>query len=221
MAVVTEFDPKAFLAKIVNGVHTRERKAGDVIFVQGGKAASVFYIQSGRVKVTVRSEQKKEATVGVLESGQFFGEGCLNDGPVRMTTTRATIASVITEIPKAVMQKALATEPAFAQLFMAYLIRRNSRIEQDLMDHLFNSSEKRLARLLLLLAHFGTDDPPQVITEDINQEMLAEMIGATRQNVNKFMNKFRRLGLIKYNGHIEVNKALLNAVLHEKPEIGK
>ena len=174
-----------------------------------------FYIQKGRVKLTVLSEQGKEAVVGILEPGQFFGEGCLNGHPLRIATTTAMEECVITSITKEAMISALHTEPKFSELFMAYLLTRNSRVEEDLIDQLFNSSEKRLARLLLLLAHFGKEGTPQ----DISQETLAEMIGTTRSRVSYFMNKFRKLGLISYNGKIEVHNSLLNAVLREKPEI--
>ena len=157
--------------------------------------------------------------VGILEPGQFFGEGCLNGHPLRIATTTAMEESVTTSITKAAMISTLRSEPKFSELFMAYLLTRNSRIEEDLIDQLFNSSEKRLARLLLLLAHFGEEGRPQPILLDISQETLAEMIGTTRSRVSAFMNKFRKLGLISYNGKIEVHNSLLNAVLREKPEI--
>jgi CRP-like cAMP-binding protein len=182
-------------------------------------ADAVFYIQKGRVKLTVLSEQGKEAVVGILEPAQFFGEGCLNGHPLRMATTTAMEECVITSIAKDAMIAALHDEPKFSELFMAHLLMRNSRVEEDLIDQLFNSSEKRLARLLLLLAHFGKEGTPQPILVDVSQETLAEMIGTTRSRVSYFMNKFRKLGLISYNGKIEVHNSLLNAVLREKPEI--
>jgi CRP-like cAMP-binding protein len=161
----------------------------------------------------------KEAVVGILEPGQFFGEGCLNGHPLRIATTTAMEECVITAITKKAMIATLYTEPKFSELFMAYLLTRNSRVEEDLIDQLFNSSEKRLARLLLLLANFGKEGVPQPILLDISQETLAEMIGTTRSRVSYFMNKFRKLGLISYNGKIEIHNSLLTAVLHEKPEI--
>jgi CRP/FNR family transcriptional regulator, cyclic AMP receptor protein len=182
-------------------------------------ADTVFHIQKGRVKLTVLSGQGKEAVVGILEPGQFFGEGCLNGHTFRIATTTAMEECVLTLITKEAMIATLHAEPKFSELFMAYLLTRNSRIEEDLIDQLFNSSERRLARLLLLLAHFGTEGVSQSIPLDISQETLAEMIGTTRSRVSYFMNKFRKLGLISYNGKIEIHNSLLNAVLHEKPEI--
>ena len=214
-----EFDPKAFLAKVGAGKTILNVKKNQHVFKQGDAADKVFYIQTGRVKLTVLSEQGKEAVVGILEPGQFFGEGCLNGHPLRIATTTAMEECVITSITKEAMIVTLRSEPKFSELFMAYLLTRNSRVEEDLIDQLFNSSEKRLARLLLLLAHFGKEGRPQPILVDISQETLAEMIGTTRSRVSYFMNKFRKLGLISYNGNIEVHNSLLNAVLREKPEI--
>ena len=213
------FDPKAFLAKVGTGKTILKFKKNQHVFDQGDVADKVFYIQKGRVKLTVLSEQGKEAVVGILEPGQFFGEGCLNGHPLRIATTTAMEECVITSITKEAMIAALRSEPKFSELFMAYLLTRNSRVEEDLIDQLFNSSEKRLARLLLLLAHFGSEGVPQSILVDISQATLAEMIGTTRSRVSYFMNKFRKLGLISYNGKIEVHNSLLNAVLHEKPGI--
>jgi CRP-like cAMP-binding protein len=184
-----------------------------VVFAQGDVASTVFYIQKGRVKVVVISEQGKEAVVGILEPGQFFGEGCMNGHSLRIATTTAMEECLVTAITKTAMLAALHDQPKFSELFMAYLLTRNSRIEEDLIDQLFNSSEKRLARLLLLLANFGKEGSPQPITPNISQETLAEMIGTTRSRVSFFMNKFRKLGFISYNGKIEVNSSLLNAVL--------
>jgi CRP-like cAMP-binding protein len=155
----------------------------------------------------------------MLEPGQFFGEGCMNGHALRIATTTAMEACLITAITKAAMLTALHSEPKFSEMFMAYLLTRNSRIEEDLIDQLFNSSEKRLARLLLLLANFGKEGSPQPISPNISQETLAEMIGTTRSRVSFFMNKFRKLGFISYNGKIEVHNSLLNAVLYDKPEI--
>jgi CRP/FNR family cyclic AMP-dependent transcriptional regulator len=213
------FDPKLFLAKLGTGKTIQEYRKNQVIFAQGEVANSVFYIQKGRVKLTVLSEQGKEAVVGILEHQQFFGEGCLNGHPLRIATTMAMEDCIITSITKAAMIAVLHDEPKFSELFMAYLLTRNSRIEEDLVDQLFNSSEKRLARLLLLLANFGKDGPPQPVLAEISQETLAEMIGTTRSRVSFFMNKFRKLGFIDYNGRIEVHNSLLNAVLHDKPRI--
>jgi CRP/FNR family cyclic AMP-dependent transcriptional regulator len=214
------FDPKVFLAKVGTGKKILEYQKNQIVFAQGEIADSVFYVQKGSVKVIVISEEGKEAVVGILEPGQFFGEGCLNGRPLRIATTMAMDDSVITSITKAAMIAVLHDEPKFSELFMAYLLTRNSRIEEDLVDQLFNSSEKRLARLLLLLANFGKDGPPQPVLAEINQETLAEMIGTTRSRVSFFMNKFRKLGLIDYNGKkIKVHNSLLNAVLHDKPRI--
>ncbi|UEM17374.1 Crp/Fnr family transcriptional regulator [Bradyrhizobium barranii subsp. barranii] len=213
------FAPKAFLAKVGAGKTILKLERNQHVFEQGDVADRVFYIQKGRVKLTVLSEQGKEAVVGILEPGQFFGEGCLNGQPLRIATTTAMEECVITSITKEAMIATLRSEPNFSELFMAYLLTRNSRVDEDLIDQLFNSSEKRLARLLLLLAHFGKEGVLQPILLDISQETLAEMIGTTRSRVSYFMNKFRKLGLISYNGKIEVHNSLLNAVLREKPEI--
>jgi len=212
-----EFDPKAFLAKVGEGKMILELRKNQNVFQQGDVADTVFYIQKGRVKLTVVSEQGKEAVVAILEPGQFFGEGCLNGHKLRISTTTAMENCVITSIAKSAMIAAIHDQPKFSELFMAYLLTRNSRIEEDLIDQLFNSSERRLARLLLLLANFGKEGSPQPISPNISQETLAEMIGTTRSRGSHFMNKFRKLGLISYNGHIEVHSSLLSAVLHEKP----
>jgi CRP/FNR family transcriptional regulator, cyclic AMP receptor protein len=213
------FDPKVFLAKVGMGKAILGYRKNKIIFAQGEVAESVFYVQKGRVKLTVISEQGKEAVVGILEPGQFFGEGCLNGRPLRIGTSMAMEDCVITSITKDAMNAVLDGEPKFSELFMAYLLTRNGRIEEDLVDQLFNSSEKRLARLLLLLANFGKAGPPRPVLAAISQETLAEMIGTTRSRVSFFMNKFRKLGLIDYNGTIKVHNSLLNAVLHGKPHI--
>jgi CRP-like cAMP-binding protein len=213
------FDPKEFLAQVGEGKTILEFRKDEVVFAQGDVASTVFYIQKGRVKVVVISEQGKEAVVGILEPGQFFGEGCMNGHSLRIATTTAMEECLVTAITKTAMLAVLHDQPKFSELFMAYLLTRNSRIEEDLIDQLFNSSEKRLARLLLLLANFGKEGNPQPISPNISQETLAEMIGTTRSRVSFFMNKFRKLGLISYNGKIEVNSSLLNAVLYDKPEI--
>ena len=213
------FDPKAFLAKVGEGKTIVEYLKDQVVFAQGDVADTIYYIQKGRLKVVVISEQGKEAVVGILEPGQFFGEGCMNGHALRIATTTAMEACLVTVISKPAMLAALHSEPKFSEMFMAYLLTRNSRIEEDLIDQLFNSSEKRLARLLLLLANFGKEGNPQPISLNISQETLAEMIGTTRSRVSFFMNKFRKLGFISYNGKIEVHSSLLNAVLYDKPEI--
>jgi CRP-like cAMP-binding protein len=213
------FDPKAFLAIVGEGKTILEFHRDQVVFAQGDVADAVFYIQKGQVKVVVISEQGKEAVVGIFGPGQFFGEGCMNGHAVRIATTTAMEECLVTAITKTAMLAVLHEQPKFSEMFMAYLLTRNSRIEEDLIDQLFNSSEKRLARLLLLLANFGKEGSPQPIIPNISQETLAEMIGTTRSRVSFFMNKFRKLGLISYNGKIEVNSSLLNAVLYDKPEI--
>jgi CRP-like cAMP-binding protein len=213
------FDARVFLAKMGAGKTILEFDKGQNVFEQGDLAESVYYIQKGRVKLTVLSDQGKEAVVGILEPGQFFGEGCLNGHKLRISTTTAMEHCVITAITKPAMVAALHGEPAFSELFMTYLLTRNSRIEEDLIDQLFNSSERRLARMLLLLANFGKEGSPQPISPHVSQETLAEMIGTTRSRVSFFMNKFRKLGLINYNGHIEVNNSLLTAVLHDRPQL--
>jgi CRP/FNR family cyclic AMP-dependent transcriptional regulator len=214
-----QFDPKAFIAKIGAAKSSQRVRRNERIFAQGETADAVFYIQEGRVKLIVTSSQGKEAVVGILQAGQFLGEGCLGHHPLRMATTIAMEDSVITSIRKSDMITALRDEPRFAELFTAYLLNRNNRIEADLIDHLFNSSEKRLARLLLLLANFGDEEGgPQSIELQISQETLAEMIGTTRSRVSFFMNRFRKHGYISYNGKIEVHSSLLHAVLQEKLE---
>ena len=215
------FDPTTFLAKVGEGKTISTYGKNEVIFSQGEEADAVFYIQKGRIKLTVISKQGKEAVVAIMDPGQFFGEGCLNGHPLRMATTTAMEETVVMKITRAAMTAVLHSEPKFSELFIAYLLSRNSRVEEDLVDQLFNSSEKRLARLLLLLANFGKEGSPQPIQPAISQETLAEMIGTTRSRVSFFMNKFRKLGLISYNGKIEVHNSMLTAVLHEKPEIRK
>jgi CRP/FNR family transcriptional regulator, cyclic AMP receptor protein len=219
MIMSDAFDAKAFLAKVGAGKTISIYQKDQNIFEQGDAADTIFYVQKGRIKLTVQSERGKEAVVGILETGQFFGEGCMNGHPLRISTTTALEDSVITAITKKAMLAVLRSEPLFSEMFVAYLLKRNGRIEEDLIDQLFNSSEKRLARLLLLLANFGKEGSPQPIEPNISQETLAEMIGTTRSRVSFFMNRFRKLGLISYNGKIEVNSALLSAVLHDKPEI--
>lgn len=213
------FDPKAFLSKVNGGRSTSDYRKNQIIYRQGDAADSVFYVQTGKAKVTVLSEQGKEAVVAVVGAGDFFGEGCLGGQILRLATVATLVESSITRITKAEIVGVIHKEPAFAELFISHLLARNSRVEEDLVDQLFNSSEKRLARTLLLLANFGKEGEPEPVLAKISQETLAEMIGTTRPRVSFFMNKFRRLGLIKYNGRIEVHRSLLNVVLNEKPEI--
>src|SRR5882757_6611823 len=217
----TTFDPKIFLATVNHGRTASAYARNAVVFRQASPADAVFYIRKGRVKLVVASKQGKEAVVAVLGAGEFFGEGCLIGQPLRLASARAMVESEIMRVGKAEMIRVLHDEPAFGELFMAHLLTRNSRVEEDLADQLFNSSEKRLARTLLLLANFGKEGAPQPIIAKISQETLAEMIGTTRSRVSFFMNRFRKLGLIDYNGHIEVHSSLLNVVLHEKPEINE
>jgi CRP/FNR family transcriptional regulator, cyclic AMP receptor protein len=218
--VKASFDPKEFLAKVGEGKTISKYRKDQIVFSQGQIADAVFYIQKGKVKLTVISEQGKEAVVAILGPGDFFGEGCLNGHPLRIATTRAMDESLITRLEKAAMIATLHKEPDFSELFMSYLLTRNSRIEEDLIDQLFNSSEKRLARLLLLLANFGKEGKPEPIVGKFSQETLAEMIGTTRSRVSFFMNKFRKLGFIEYNGKLEIHNSLLSVILYDKPEIG-
>jgi CRP-like cAMP-binding protein len=215
------FDPKVFLSKVNGGRTISEYGKDQDVYRQGEPSDSVFFIQSGKVKKTVVSEQGKEAVVALLGAGDFFGEGCLAGEVLRLATVSAMTKCVIARISKADITRVIHEEPAFAELFIAHLLARNSRVEEDLVDQLFNSSEKRLARLLLLLANFGKEGRPEPIIAKISQETLAEMIGTTRARVSFFMNRFRKLGLIDYNGKIEVHRSLLNVVLHEKPEINQ
>jgi len=213
------FDPKTFLAKVGEGKTISKYRKDQIVFSQGQIADAVFYIQKGKIKLTVLSEHGKEAVVAMLGPGDFFGEGCLNGHALRIATTRAMDECTVTRLEKATMIAAIHKQPNFSELFMAYLLSRNSRIEEDLIDQLFNSSEKRLARLLLVLANFGKEGRPEPIVGKFSQETLAEMIGTTRSRVSFFMNKFRKLGFIEYNGKLEVHNSMLNAVLQDKPEI--
>jgi CRP-like cAMP-binding protein len=213
------FDPRAFLGRADAGKTIEKYEKHQKIFSQGDIADTILFIQKGKVKMTVLSEHGKEAVVGILAEGQFFGEGCLDGAKLRTATSEAMEQCVITSITKAAMLATLNTEPKFSEFFMAYLLSRNSRIEDDLIDQLFNSSERRLARLLLLLANFGQEGGVQPIPVTLSQETLAEMIGTTRSRVSFFMNKFRKKGFVSYNGKIEVHPSLLDAVLRDKPQI--
>ncbi len=209
------FDASTFLTKIENGKSTRAYRNKQVVFSQGDAADAVFFIQSGKVKLTVVSTRGKEAVVGVLERGSFFGEGCLAAQSLRMATASAIAPSSLIRVGKKSMVDLLHSEPEFAESFTAYLLSRNVRIEEDLVDQLFNSSEKRLARTLLLLAHFGKESRPETVIPKVSQETLAAMVGTTRSRVSYFMNRFRKLGFIHYNGGLQVHSALLTVVLRD------
>ncbi len=213
------FNPKSFLAKVGKGRTIVKYRKGQIVFAQGDPADAVYYIQKGKVKVTVVSEQGKEAVVAITGANEFFGETCLAGQPKRIATVTAMTDSVIVRLEKASILRVIRQEPAFSEMFIAHLLGRTIRVEADLVDQLFNSSEKRLARMLLLLANFGKDESPEPMIAKISQETLAEMIGTTRSRVSFFMNKFRKLSLIDYNGRIEVHSSLLNVVLHEQPKI--
>jgi CRP-like cAMP-binding protein len=210
-----EFDPAAFVRKVANGKSTREYRAKQAVFGQGDPADAVFFLQKGKVKLAVVSTRGKEAVIGVLDEGSFFGEGCLAGQPRRMSTASTLEASSIIRVSKAAMIKLLHRDPLFAELFTAYLLSRNARIEEDLVDQLFNSSEKRLARILLLLAHFGKEPRPETVIPKVSQETLAAMVGTTRARVSYFMNRFRKMGFIHYNGGLQVHSALLSVVLRD------
>jgi CRP-like cAMP-binding protein len=213
------FDPREFLAKVNGGRTISNYRKDQIAFRQGDPADAVFYIQGGKAKKTVISEQGKEAVVALLGAGDFFGEGCLAGEALRLSTVSAMTNCVIARISKADVTRVIHEEPAFAELFIAHLLARNGRVEEDLVDQLFNSSEKRLARTLLLLANFGKEGLPEPIIAKVSQETLAEMIGTTRSRVSFFMNKFRKLGLIDYNGSIEIHSSLLNVVLRDQPQL--
>lgn len=210
------FDPQAFLLRTNGAGGPVSFRTNQVVYSQGDEADSVFYVHSGKAKVVVLSEQGKEAVIAVAGPGAFFGEGCLAGQTRRLATVTAMTDCSLARIAMADIIRVIHEEPAFAELFIAHLLNRNARVEEDLVDQLFNSSEKRLARILLLLANFGKDSPPEPILAKISQETLAEMVGTTRSRVSFFMNKFRQLGFINYNGHIEIRPALLNVILHDK-----
>jgi len=209
------FDPKALLATVAPGRTTKQYWKGQTIFSQGDRADAVFFVERGKVKLTVLSGQGKQAVIALLGPENFFGEGCLAGQPVRMSTATAMKDSSIVLVPRLTMIGALHEDAEFSELFIAYLLSRNIRIEEDLVDQLFNSSEKRLARILLLLANFGKEGRPERVVPQISQETLAEMVGTTRSRVSFFMNKFRKLGFIEYNGGLEVHSSLLHVVLHD------
>jgi CRP/FNR family transcriptional regulator, cyclic AMP receptor protein len=196
-----------------------EFRKGQQLFNQGDPANSVFYLQEGRIKICVISKRGKEAVVAIHGKDDFFGEGCLTGQPVRLATAVAMTKCSVLRIEKQVIERVLLDEPRFAERFIAYILRRNARVEEDLVDQLFNSSEKRLARLLLLMANFGKPGKPEPIIAKVSQATLAEMVGTTRSRIDAFMNKFRELGFIEYNGDMKVNYSLMNMLLHETPEI--
>ena len=212
------FDPHIFLTKIGEGRTIAEYRKNKKVFSQGDPADAIFYIQNGKVKLTVVSKQGKEAVIGILGTADFFGEGCLAGQPLRMATATSISACVIVRLEKRSTLRVLHDEPTFSELFLAHLLARNIRLEEDLVDQLFNSSEKRLARVLLLLANFGKEGKPEPVIAKIRQETLAEIIGTTRSRVSFFMNKFRKLGLIDYNGGLQglqVHSSLVNIILHD------
>jgi CRP/FNR family cyclic AMP-dependent transcriptional regulator len=214
-----EFDPLAFLSRAGAGKTIDRYRKDQKIFSQGDVADAVFFIGSGKVKLAVVSEYGKEVVIGLLREGQFFGEGCLDGAQLRGATGHALEESLITSITKTAMLAALAKEPTFSAFFLTHMLSRNSRMEEDLIDQLFNSSERRLARQLLLLADIGNESGAAPVPVTLSQETLAEMIGTTRSRVSFFMNKFRKKGFINYNGKIEVHRSLLDAVLRDKPQI--
>jgi CRP-like cAMP-binding protein len=216
---LTPLDPKMILAEAGKGRSITKYRKNQIIFSQGDPTEAVFYIQKGKLKVAVVSDRGKEAVAAILGPDEFFGEACIAGQVLRLATVSAMTESVVVRIEKDTMVQLLRELPAFPQMFTAHILRRTMRVEADLIDQLFNSSEKRLARLLLLLANYGSDGELEPILAKISQETLAEMIGTTRSRVSFFMNKFRKLGFIEYNGHIEVHKSLLNLVLHDHPQI--
>ena len=211
----SRFNPQIFLSTINGGRKKLTLPQKQKVFSQGDSADSVFYIQKGKVKLTVLSKSGKEATIGVLNEGDFFGEGCLTGQPLRMCSATAMTECTVMGIDKKSMMEVIHRERAFSDMFVAYLLTRNIRYEEDLVDQLFNSSEKRLARILLLLARFGKDGKPEAAIPKISQETVAEMVGTTRSRVNFFVNRFRKLGFVRYNGGLEVHSSLLNVVLHD------
>jgi CRP-like cAMP-binding protein len=206
------FNLEKYLATVAEGRTVATYREGDIIFSQGDRCDGVFYIRSGDCKISVISEQGKEAVVALHKRGDFFGEGCLTGQPVRLGT-----ATAMNDLEVMRFDTTLHQQPAFSEMFISHLLERNARVEADLIDQLFNSSEKRLARLLLLMANFGKEGKPEPVIAKISQETLAEMIGTTRSRVSVFMNKFRKLGFIEYNGDLKVHNSLLNVILHDAP----
>jgi len=213
------FDPKKFLDHPGQGRSITKYQKDQIVFSQGKPADAAFYIQKGKVRVSVVSDRGKEAIISILGPDEFFGEGCISGQSLRIATVDAVTESVVMRIEKDEMIRLLHEKGAFSEMFTAHLLNRTMRVEADLIDQLFNSSERRLARLLLILANYGNEGMPEPILAKISQKTLAKMIGTTRSRVSFFMNRFRKLGFINYNGHIEVHKSLLNLVLHEQPHI--
>jgi len=211
----SDFDPQSFLSKVGKGRKIEGYKKNQMVFSQGDLADALFYIQKGKVKVTVASKEGKEAIVGILGTKDFFGEGCLAGQLRRMATVSALSDCTVVRVDKSVALRVIRDEPVFASLLLTYLLSRNIRIEEDLVDQLFNSSEKRLARVLLQLANFGKDEVPESAIPKISQETLAAIVGTTRSRISFFMNKFRKLGFVRYNGGIEIHSSLLNVILHD------
>jgi len=214
-----DFDAASFLAQPGDGRSIAKYRKNQVVFSQGDPADAVFYIQKGKLKVTVVSDRGKEAVAAILGPDEFFGEACMTGQILRLVTVSAMTEAVVERIEKPAMIRRVQEEPGFSEMFITHILNRTIRVEADLIDQLFNSSERRLARLLLLLANYGSAGKPEPLIAKISQETLAEMIGTTRSRVSFFMNRFRKLGFISYNGHIEVHKSLLNLVLHEQPHI--
>jgi CRP/FNR family cyclic AMP-dependent transcriptional regulator len=215
------FDAVAFFETAADGRSITKHGKNEVIFSQGDAADAVFYIKKGKIKVTVVSRQGKEAVVAILGVDEFVGEGCLAGQPKRLSSASAMSECVTMRVAKTEIQRLIRVEPAFSQIFMSHILARNARVEEDLLDQLFNSTEKRLARLLLLLANFGKEGRPEPLVAKISQETLAEMVGTTRSRVSHFMNKFRESGFIDYNGHLEVHSSLLSVVLADQPRAVK
>ena len=213
------FNVNVFLSSVDGGRTIASYGKNQSVFAQGDPADSVFYIREGKVKISVLSERGKEAVVALHGKGDFFGEGCLTGQPRRLATAAAMTDCVIMRLGKASIVRVLRDEPKFSETFMAYLLARNARVEEDLVDQLFNSREKRLARVLLLMANFGREEQTTPVVARISQETLAEMVGTTRSRVSVFMNKFRKLGFIDYNGDIHIHNSLLNVVLHDNPHL--
>jgi CRP/FNR family cyclic AMP-dependent transcriptional regulator len=214
-ASARRFDPATFLATTAKGRAVSTHRKGKILFAQGEAADAVFYLKKGKVKVAVLSKQGKEAVVALLSADEFFGEGCLIGQPRRLATATAMTDCVTMRVETMDMQRALDRQPSFSRMFPSHILTRGARVEEDLVDQLFNSTEKRLARLLLLLANFGNEGRPEPVVAKISQEILADMIGTTRSRVSHFMNKFRKAGFISYNGHLEVHSSLLGVVLSD------
>jgi CRP/FNR family cyclic AMP-dependent transcriptional regulator len=209
------FNPRRFLARVGEGRTIAGYRKDQTVFTQGDPAQALYYIQKGKIKLTVLSKHGKAAVIAFFGPGDFFGEGCLAGQPKRMASAAAVSQSSVVRLEKSAIVRVLQQEPAFAELFLHYLLSRNIQIEEDLVDHLFNSSEKRLARVLLLLANFGKEGTPEPVISKISQEKLASIIGTSRSRVRFFMNKFQKMGFIAYNGRLEVHSSLLNVVLHD------